>query len=386
SYTDAYFETMAGLTTTGSTIIVGLDQAPRGILLWRALLHWLGGMGIVVMAVAVLPLLRVGGMQLFRTESSDRSEKVLPSPVQIARAVGVVYVGLSAVCALAYHVAGMTVFDAVVHSMATLSTGGFSSHDASFAYFKSPALELIATGFMIAGGLPFVLFIRATEGRPGDLWRDQQVRAFLSIIAAVALMLALWLALTGQKPFWEGLRLALFNVTSIITTTGFTNIDYGAWGGFALVVILLVTFFGGCTGGTTGGIKIYRLQVIWLTFRQQVSNLVHPHGVFPLRYNRAPLPADIPGSVMAFTLAYVSVWVLLAIALAALGLDFLTSVSGAATALGNVGPGLGPIIGPVGNFAPLPDAAKWLLSLGMVLGRLELLTLLVLLAPRFWRG
>lgn len=385
SYTDAFFEAVSGLTTTGSTVLTGLDSMPAGILLWRSILHWVGGIGIIVMAVAILPYLRVGGMQLFRTEYSDRSEKVLPGAAQIAGAITRVYVVLTLLCILAYWWCGMTVFEAVNHAMATLSTGGYSTSDASMGHFPQPAIHWFATFFMIAGGLPFALYVQAINRRNFRYVFDSQVRFFLVFLAIVIGILSTWLSVSQGYDFLVALRLVAFNVVSIVTTTGFATTDYTLWGPPAQMVFFLLTYIGGCTGSTAGGIKIFRFQVMYAATQIQFRRLVHPHAVYIARYHGTPLSDEVMASVANFVLLFLSSAVFLSVALGCLGLDFVTAVSGAATALANVGPGLGTTIGPAGNFATLPDAAKWLLSAGMLLGRLEILTCLILLMPSFWR-
>jgi trk system potassium uptake protein TrkH len=385
SVADCFFEAMSGITTTGATVISGLDEAPPGILLWRAILHWLGGIGIIVMGIAILPMLRVGGMQLFRTESTDLSEKILPRATQIASAIGMIYLAFTLACAVLYWIAGLTPFDAAAHAMSTVATGGFSTSDASIALFQSPAVEWIAIVFMILGSIPFVLYIQVANGAPRALWRDSQVRWFLAILAGAAVVIALWLVLvTGLAP-GAAVRHAAFNTVAIITTTGFASADYGVWGTFPVTVLFFLMCVGGCTGSTAGGIKVFRFTVLYATAHAQVLRLIQPHGVVLATYNGRPLPDSAAVAVMAFFTLFGLCFAALAMALAALGLDYLTAMSGALSALGNVGPGLGPIIGPTGNFAPLPDGAKWLLACAMLLGRLELFTVLVLFNPAFWR-
>ncbi len=386
SFTDAFFEAMSGVTTTGATVMTGLDGAPPGILLWRALLQWLGGIGIIVMAVAVLPMLQVGGMQLFRMESSDRSEKVLPRVTQIAAAIGTIYVVITVTCAAAYWLAGMNQLEAIAHSMTTIATGGFSTSDGSVGHFDSALIDWIAILFMIAGSMPFVLYLQMVRGNVGALLRDTQVRWFLIITATCVAAMVLWRTINSDAGFGEGLRDATFNVVSILTGTGYSTTDFSLWGGFAIVLFFFVMFIGGCAGSTTCGLKVFRLQVLWATTGAQIGQLLQPHGVFIPHYNRKPIPDLVSESVMSFFFLYVLVFTLLAAGLGALGLDFITSISGAASAIANVGPGLGPVIGPAGTFATLPDAAKWMLSLGMLLGRLELFTVLVLVTPSFWRS
>jgi len=385
SYADAYFEAMSGLTTTGSTVIVGLDNAPPGILLWRALLQWLGGIGIIVTAIAILPMLRVGGMQLFHTESSDSSEKVLPRAAQLAGAIGMVYLGLTISNGIAYWAAGMTPFEAVCHAMTTIATGGFSTSDASLGHFGNDAIEGIATVYMVLGSLPFVLYLQTVRGGWGALARDTQVRWFFGLVLFALLSLAGWLmAANGAAPT-DAFREAAFNGISILTGTGYSTADFSAWGTFALPVFTLLMFIGGCTGSTTGGVKVFRMQVLASTSLSQIRQLIQPHGVFISKFNRRPIPESVPPAVMGFFFLFVVSFGLIAMGLALMGLDYVTSISGAATAIANVGPGLGETIGPSGSFAPLPEPAKWLLSAAMLLGRLELFTVLVLFVPRFWR-
>ncbi len=381
---DAIFESISGLTTTGSTVLPGLDTRPPGILLWRSLLQWIGGIGIIVMAIALLPFLRVGGMQLFQTESSERSEKVLPRATDLAIASGRIYASLTVFCALAYMATGMTAFEAVCHAMTTLSTGGFSTSDASMAKF-GPGTQWFAIIFMTAAGLPFVRYIQALRGNAAPLWRDPQVRLFLTFAAIVIAVVTVrhWWAYGG--PLERALREVAFNVISIVTTTGFVNSDYTAWGGFAQVLFLMLTFFGACSGSTSGGIKMFRFHIMGRAFTNHIFKLLYPHAVRPFTYGGRTVSEQDVGSVLAFWATYVASVAAVAFALAAFGLDFETAATGAATAVSNVGPGLGPIIGPVGHFASLPDGAKWVLSFAMLLGRLELFTVLVLFLPRFWR-
>jgi len=386
SYTDAFFEAMSGITTTGSTILTGLDYAPPGILLWRALLQWLGGIGIVAMAVAILPMLQVGGMQLFRMESSDSSDKVLPRATQLIAFIGFIYLGMTMLCALLYWSFGMTGFDAVTHAMTTIATGGFSTHDESFGYFKSGAIDAIAIAFMLLGSLPFVLYLRGLRGNPGALWRDSQVRWFLAIVLLSILVMSAYLHFARFIGVGESVQRAAFNVISVITGTGYATADFNLWGTFAVGLLFFLMFVGGCAGSTTCGVKVFRLQVLYATALTQIRRLLEPHGVFIAYYNGKPIPESVGGSVMSFFFLYVLCFAALAIGLSFIGLDFLTAASGAATAISNVGPGLGTTIGPSGNFATLPDSAKWLLSAGMLLGRLELFTVLVMLAPSFWRS
>ena len=385
SHADAYFEAMSGLTTTGSTVITGLDHAPPGILLWRALLQWLGGIGIIVMAVAVLPMLRVGGMQLFRSESSDQSEKALPRAAQVAGGIGIAYVLLTLVWTLLLLAAGLSGFDAICHAMTTIATGGFSTVDGSIGQFANPQVEVIITVGMVLGSLPFVLYVAALRGSLRELARDSQVRWFLAIAAAAVALMTLWTWSHLEMPPLTALRLSAFNTVSVMTGTGYSASDYGQWGTLAVSVLFFLMFVGGCTGGTTGGIKIFRFQVLFAITRVQIARLLRPHGVMVAQYNGKPITDSITGAVLGFYFLFFAVFAVTALGLALHGHDFVTAVSGAATAVANVGPGLGEVIGPSGNFSSLDDSAKWLLSGAMLLGRLELFTVLVLFLPSFWR-
>ena len=385
SFTDAFFESMSGITTTGSTVIVGLDNAPPGILLWRAILQWLGGIGIIIMALSVLPFLQVGGMQIFKTELSE-DEKALPRTAQLASSIGGIYLFLTFSCVILYSFTGLGKFDAVAHALTTISTGGFSTYDNSLAHFDKPITEFIATLFMLLGGMPFVLYLKAIRGNARPLFKDSQVRFFLSIVTISIITTVTYLVMHQDIQFSEALRRASFNIVSLITGTGFANGDYGQWGGFVVSLFFFLMVIGGCAGSTSCGIKIFRFQVFLAVIVVQIKKLIHPNAVFIEHYNGKPLAKDVPLSVMGFVFMYAFCFALLSIALSFVGLDFLTAMSGAATAISNVGPGLGDIIGPAGTFQPLPDSAKWLLSLGMLLGRLEIMTALVIMHPNFWKN
>jgi trk system potassium uptake protein TrkH len=385
SYTDAYFETMSGLTTTGATVIVGLDNAPPGILLWRALLQGVGGVGIIIMAVAVLPSLRVGGMQFFRMEKTDKSESFMPKAAQTAVMITLVYSLLVLACFLAMWSTGLTPFDAICHALSTVSTGGFSTRDASIGYFSNPILEWVVAVFMILGALPLTYFIRvAKEGRHA-LLKSSQVLTFLAVAAGLVVLLSLWLWFDRDMDILDALRLSAFNAISIITTTGFTTQDYSLWGNFALIALLLAFFIGGCTGSAAGSVKIFRWQVLTRYVRTQLALMYQPNRVFTLKYDQSSYSNDVVLSVIMFVLAYVISAGLLMLAVSATGLDFMTSISSVAASIGNIGPGLGFTVGPCCTYQPLNDVAKWLLVLAMLLGRLEIFTLLILFTPNFWR-
>ncbi|MCP5431772.1 MAG: TrkH family potassium uptake protein [Alphaproteobacteria bacterium] len=385
SFADAVFEAMSGLTTTGSTVITGLDAMPEGILLWRAMLQLLGGIGIIVVAVAVLPMLRIGGMQLFRLESSEKSEKAVPRAAELALAVSLAYLILTLACFIAYKAGGMSTFDAAAHAMSTISTGGFSTHDSSFGHF-SPALQYTSIAFMLAGGLPMLLFVQIARGKLRLALLDPQLRVFLAVVAVATVAMAAFTAGSGLAGSADAIRLSLFNVTSIVTTTGFAANDYGAWGAFVAGVVFLITFSGACAGSTSGGFKVYRLYIVSASLWLQMRRVVHPHGVFTARYAGRPISEDVVASVFIFFFFFILTFGVISIALTLMGLDMTTAISATATCLANVGPGLGTVVGPAGTFAPLPDAAIWLLTAAMLLGRLELFTVIVLLNPWFWRN
>lgn len=384
SFTDSFFEAASGITTTGSTVIVGLDYAPAGILLWRAMLQWLGGIGIIMMGIIILPFLRIGGMQIFNMNMSN-DEKSIPQSLHLGISIAVVYAGLTLACSVCYMLSGMEVFDSVAHAMSTVSTGGFSTFDQSFNRFQNNWMEITAIVFMIGGAIPFLIYLKALNGDVSAFWKNSQVRWFISIVAFLSLLTLIFLYTQHNIPFGRALRHAIFNMTSIMTGTGFVNGDPLGWGIFSSSILFFAMFIGGCSGSTTCGIKIFRFQILYEIMRVQMRRLVHPNGVFVAFYEGRPVPPDVPGSVMSFFFVYALTFVMISIALAATGLDFITSMSGAATSISNVGPGLGNLIGGNNTFKFLPDAAKWILSFGMLLGRLEISVFLVLLSPYFWK-
>lgn len=384
NYTDAFFETMSGITTTGSTVLSNLDSMDHSILIWRSLLQWLGGIGFIVMAVAILPFLNVGGMRLFRTESSDWGEKAVPRTQNMAKQLFGVYVGLTVACGVAYHLAGMTWFQSINHAMTTLSTGGYSTSDSSMAAFSNSA-HWVGTLFMTAGGLPLLMFVHSLSQRSVKIWNDDQVKGYLLFLLCISCSLAFWLWQGHEMMPIDALRLASFNVVSVVTTTGYGLTDYTAWGALANVAFLFLMFAGSCSGSTSGGIKIFRFQIAIAIMREQLKQQFHPNGIFKERYNGRAISEDIVRSLVTFILLFMLVIVTLSVILVITGLDPTTSFTGAVTAVTNVGPGLGPIIGPAGNFSSLPDVAKWALAIGMLLGRLEILTVAVLFHPHFWK-
>jgi trk system potassium uptake protein TrkH len=381
---DAMFEAMSGLTTTGSTVFSGLDEMPEGLLVWRSMLQWFGGIGIIVVAMVFLPELRVGGMQVFRSEAFDTGGKVLPRAVEIAGRIMWIYLGLTAINVLAYMVVGMGTFDAINHAFTTISTGGFSTGDASFGDFQG-APEYVAAVFMVLGSLPFVRYIQIIQGTARPLLVDPQVRAYLGVILVVTVAMTLFRLVVNGDNLAHGFREGLFNVTSIISGTGYASTDYQLWGAFPVVTFFFLGLVGGCAGSTACSVKIFRYQLLFAAVRAQIRAIHSPHGVFTPRYAGRTVGEDVLSSVMAFFVMFVVSLGLLSVALTLTGLDMTTAVSGAATALANVGPGLGDTIGPSGNFSTLNDTAKWLLTAAMLVGRLELLSVYVLFTSRFWR-
>ncbi len=384
-FVDAFFEAMSGLTTTGSTVLSGLESLPKGLLLWRGILQWLGGIGIIVVAMVFLPELRVGGMQIFRSEGFDTFGKILPRATQIASQISGIYIVITLGCALVYLILGMDTFDATVHALTTVSTGGFSNYDASFGTF-SGATEYAASLFMILSALPFVRYVQLINGNTCAILRDSQVHAFLATLVIVVGLCAVTLIYVFPHDLEQAVREALFNVTSVMSGTGYTSVNYMLWGPFLVSVFFFLGLIGGCAGSTACSIKIFRYQLLFASVRAQLQKTRSPHGMFTPRYAGRPVSDDVLSSVMSFFVFFIATLGLLAVALSLTGLDFVTSVSGAATALANVGPGLGDIIGPAGTFAPLNDTAKWLLAAAMLIGRLELLAVYAIVTVQFWRA
>jgi trk system potassium uptake protein TrkH len=385
SFTDAFFEAMSGLTTTGSTVLTGLDSLPKGLLLWRGILQWLGGVGIIVVAMVFLPELKVGGMQIFKSEGFDTFGKILPRAGQIATQISVIYLWLTVACVLAYLAVGMDAFDATVHALTTISTGGFSNYDASFGAFSGPA-EYVASVFMILAALPFVRYVQLINGNVTALHKDTQVRGFILTIAVLVGIIVILLQGILPHTLEQSFREALFNIVSIISGTGYASVNYMIWGSFAVSLFFFIGLIGGCAGSTACSIKIFRYQLLFASIRAQLQRIRSPHGIFTPRYDGRPVSPDVLSSVMSFFMFFVVTLGLVAVALSMTGLDFVTSVSGAGAALGNIGPGLGEIIGPAGNFSSLHDTAKWILTIAMLLGRLELMVVYVMLTVKFWRA
>ena len=384
SITDAFFESMSGITTTGSTIISNLENAPKGILLWRAILQWLGGIGIIVMAITLMPIMNVGGMQLFKISSNDSSEKILPKSKEIALRLIYIYSALTAVCAISYWVFGMGKFDSLTHSMTTIATGGFSNYNQSIGYFNSIYIEISSMIFIILGSIPFIAYIKFLNGNKKIFTNDTQIKSFLKIIILSIIILSFYLFLTNNENY--SFRSIFFNTISILTGTGYVNAEFDSWGSFPITIFLALMFIGGCAGSTTCGVKIFRIQILYLFILNQLKKIIYPKGVFLIKYDQNSVDEKFIASIISFIFFYFVIFFVLAALLSLTGLDFITALSGAATSISNVGPGLGPIIGPNGDFSSLPDISKWILSVGMILGRLELFAILVLFLPSFWRN
>ena len=384
SITNAFFESMSGITTTGSTIISNLENTPKGILLWRALLQWLGGIGIIVMAITLMPIMNVGGMQLFKISNNDSSEKILPKSKEIALRLIYIYSILTFLCAFAYKILGMNIFDSLTHSMTTIATGGFSNYNESIGFFDNPYIEISAMIFIILGSLPFIAYIKFLSGNKKIFFSDIQIQTFIKIIVISIFILSIYLTINNSTQI--NLRSIIFNVISILTGTGYVNAQFDNWGAFAIIIFLLLMFIGGCAGSTTCGIKIFRIQILYYFIANQLKRIIYPKGIFVLKYNQSPVDNKFISSIISFIYMYLIIFFIITALLSLTGLDFITSISGAATSISNVGPGLGSIIGPNGNFSSLPDISKWILTLGMILGRLELFAILVLFLPSFWRN
>jgi len=385
NFTNAFFESVSGITTTGSTVISNFDSLSEGILIWRSLLQWFGGIGIIVLAVAILPTLQIGGMQLLHMEHDDPYEKTLPKINKFIFEIILLYFGLTILCLFSYYFNGMNAFDSLIHSMTTISTGGFSNKSLSFGYFDSQTLESISILFMILGSLPFVIFIKFIHGQKNSLFKDDQIRLFIFLLVSIVLISCFWVKHYLNIEWSSALRLTTFNITSILTGTGYTSTNYNNWGGFGLIIILMIMFIGGCAGSTTGGVKIFRFQILFRGVRLQIKKLTQPHAVFLMKFNKKTVTENTYTSIISFFFIYILLFILSSVILSFLGLDFLTALSASASAISNVGPGIGEIIGPNGNYSGINEIGKWVLAFTMLIGRLEIFTILVLFSKNFWK-
>ena len=385
TFTDSFFESMSGITTTGSTIITNLENSPKSILIWRAILQWLGGIGIIVMAITLMPLMNVGGMLLFKVLNSDSSNEILPSSKEISIKLILIYVSLTFACGLAYKIFGMNFFDSITHSMTTIATGGFSNYNESIGYFNSSKIEIVAILFIILGSVPFISYIKYISGNKKIFLQDSQITTFIKLILISILLLFIYLSYENSRISFSDIRSVTFNVVSILTGTGYVTKEFDQWGSFPLLYFLILMFIGGCAGSTACGIKIFRVQILFRFIINQLKKIIYPRGIFVIKYENSNVDDKFLASIISFIYFYIIIFFIITALLTLTGLDFITSISGAATSISNVGPGLGSKIGPNGNFSEIPEISKWILSVGMILGRLELFAILTLLLPSFWR-
>ncbi len=384
SFTDAYFEAVSGITTTGSTVIVGLDALPPGMNLWRGALNWIGGLGIAFVAMIFLPVMRVGGMQFFRTEGFDTLGKALPRATDIAKALLGVYLGLTVACILVYQAVGMTGIDAVVNGAATIATGGFSPADTSFGKYAGPA-EYFGALFMLLGSLPYILYAQMAAGKPMAVAGDLQVRALFLWTAIAVLAVTAWRVATSDMALEPAFREALFNLSSVITGTGFFSGSFGGWGGFSMAIAFIVGLIGGCSGSSSGALSVFRVQVAARAVAAQVARIQHPDRMVTLRYAGRRVEDETINALMLYVTGYILTLGMLSVAMTLVGVDMISALFGIWTSIGNIGYGYGPMVAETGTFRDFPDAAKWIMILAMLMGRLGLLAVLVLVLPSFWR-
>ena len=386
SLTDAFFESMSGITTTGSTIISNLNDTPKSILLWRSMLQWLGGIGIIVMAITLMPIMNVGGMQLFKISTNDKTEKILPKTKEISLRLIIIYLSLTFLCSILYKICGMNFFDSFTHAMTTIATGGFSNYNESIGYFNNSYIEITSIIFILSGSIPFIVYLKFLNGDKKIFISDSQIKLFFKIVIFSIFFLFIYLSIVNKNFYEIDFLSVSFNVVSVLTGTGYVTENYSSWGNFPLFFFLILMFIGGCAGSTTCGIKIFRLQMLLLFLRNQIKKLIYPNSVSIMKYNNQKISNNFITSIIVFVFSYLFLFMLLAVLLSIDGLDFISAISGAATAISNVGPGLGDMIGPNGNFKEVSDTSKWLLSFGMLLGRLEMFAVLVLFFPSFWKN
>ena len=385
SITDSFFESMSGITTTGATILENIEKSPKGILIWRAMLQWLGGIGVILMAITLMPIMNIGGMQLLKVTSYDTSEKILPKSKEVSLRLITVYLSLTALCSVFYKIFGMNTFDSITHSMTTIATGGFSNYDQSIGYFNNPNIEIISILFILLGSIPFILYIKFISDEKKIIFKDEQVKLFFKLTLISILILFFYLIIVNKNIYEIHIRSVIFNVVSILTGTGYVTKEFDQWGNFPLIFFLILMFIGGCAGSTTCGIKIFRVHILYYFIRNQLMKIIYPRAIINLKYNNNKVDDKLIASIISFIYLYILIFFVLASLLTLTGLDFITSISGAASSLSNVGPGLGSEIGPNSNYSSLPNESKWLLSIGMILGRLEIFALLIIFLPSFWR-
>lgn len=383
-FIDAYFEAVSGITTTGASVFVGVDDLPAGVTLWRGMLNWLGGLGIAFIAMIFLPVMRVGGMQFFRTEGFDTFGKVLPRATDIARELFLVYVLLTAACMSVYAAAGMPTFEAVTHALATIATGGFSPRGASFTGY-SAAIHYLAAIFMLLGSLPYIRYVQLVRGSARPLWHDAQVHGYLRWIGVAVLSVAVWRVLTSDQGLEPAFRESLFNLVSIMSSTGFGAGDFPAWGSFSIIVGMWIGVIGACSGSSAAGLSVFRVQVMFGALAEQVRRIHAPHRIAPVRYAGRAVDTDTMDAIVLYLGAYIVTFGIIALLIVQTGVDFESALFASWTSIGNIGYGYGPLLNPTGTFIDFPDVAKLLMILAMIMGRLSLLSVLVILLPRFWQ-
>ncbi|MEI4486224.1 TrkH family potassium uptake protein [Frigidibacter sp. MR17.14] len=385
SFTDGYFEAVSGITTTGSTILVGLDKMPPGLNLWRGMLNWLGGLGISFIVMIFLPIMRVGGMQFFRTEGFDTLGKVAPRATDIARALVMVYAGLTLACCITYLMIGFTPLDAAVMSMATIATGGFAPTDVSFSKYQGIG-EYAGAAFMILGSLPYIRYVQAVTGAPLVIWGDAQVRAYLRWIAYAVGAVTLWRVSTSDMTLEPAFRETLFNLVSIFSGTGFFSGSFGGWGSFAMVVALIVGIVGGCSSSSSGALTVFRVQVLGEAILSRIRLLHAPHRIAPVKYDGRTVDDDSMNALVMYVYGYILTIGVMSVLMTFTGVDLESALFGIWTSIGNIGYGYGPMVARTGTFVDFPEAAKWIMIVTMLMGRLALLAVFVVVMPRFWRA
>lgn len=383
SFTDAYFESLSGMTTTGATILSNLDNAPPGILLWRSILQWMGGIGIVIMASGLLPIAQVGGMQLLQLEFDSRMEKILPRTAQLSLVIVLLYSAITLVCACLYFIFGMSGFDAINHAMTTVATGGYSTHDASIGYFNNDKIVITSIIFMIISSFSFVMIITTVRGQIGELFRDVQAKWLITILSTVTIYMV-YKNINSFDNLYDNILHTTFTITSLITGTGYTTFNYNLWGTVTVPLLVLIMIMGGSAGSTTCGIKMFRLKIMFETINSYLKNLIQPNGVFLPYYGKKSISQDVSISVIGYLVVFLFTLLIFTIVFSALGYDIVTALSAASSALSCVGPGIGDIIGPNSNYGDVSTSFKWVFTFGMLIGRLEIFTVLVLLSPSFW--
>ena len=384
TYPDAFFESMSGFTTTGATILTNIEVVPRGILFWRSLTQWIGGMGIIVLAVAILPILGIGGMQLFQSEAPGITlDKLKPRIRDTAKRLWIIYIGLTVTEALLLKLGGMSFYDAINHSLTTMATGGFSPKNISIAFYDSAYLQYVITIFMFLAGTSFALTYFMFKGNFSKVWASEEFRYYVGLVLVATLISAVGIYFSTETTWEPAFRDAIFQVVSIISTTGYITADYTSWGPLLTVLFFLLMFIGASAGSTAGGVKIVRHAILIKNSILELKRQLHPSAIIPVRYNNAAITQDITFNVLAFFIIYITIFAIGSVAMALTGVDFMTAVGSVATSLGNIGPGIGTV-GPVDNFAHLPASGKWLLSFLMLLGRLELFTVIILFSPYYW--